>query len=79
LQPSGHGNGSFQFSIEHLNTASFKEIRKAAVDRVEKEIISKVLAHTGWNRSQASKILQISYKTLLYKISELDIEPPTRL
>jgi len=64
------------FSIEHLNDASFKELRKAAVDRVEKEIITEVLAHTGWNRTKASKRLQISDKTLLYKISELNIDPP---
>lgn len=74
--PPDSGNGSFLFSIEHLDNATFKEIRKAAMDQVEKEILTKVLAHTGWNRTQASKILKISYKTLLYKISELNIEPP---
>jgi DNA-binding NtrC family response regulator len=34
------------------------------------------LEQTGWNRTKASKILKISYKTLLYKISDLNIEPP---
>jgi DNA-binding NtrC family response regulator len=53
-----------------------KEIRKIALDRVEKQAISLVLEKTGWNRSKASKILKISYKTLLYKISDLNITPP---
>ncbi len=55
---------------------SLKTIRKAAIDRVEKEIISHVLDKTDWNRSKATKILKISYKTLLYKISDLGITPP---
>ena len=55
---------------------SLKKIRKKAMDAIEKEVISHVLNQTGWNRSKASKILKISYKTLLYKISDLDISPP---
>ena len=46
------------------------------MDRVEKEVIAYVLEKTGWNRSKATKILNISYKTLLYKIKDLGIEPP---
>jgi len=59
-------------------TFSLKKIRKAALDRVEKEVISHVLKKTGWNRSKATKILKISYKTLLYKISDLGIKPPPK-
>ena len=47
-----------------------------ATQRVEKEVIAYVLEKTGWNRSKATKILKISYKTLLYKIKDLGIEPP---
>jgi len=57
---------------------SLKKIRKAVLDRVEKEVISHVLGKTGWNRSKATKILKISYKTLLYKISDLGIVPPQK-
>lgn len=59
-----------------LESMSLKEIRKNALDRIEKQAISLVLEKTGWNRSKASKILKISYKTLLYKISDLNITPP---
>ncbi len=63
-----------------LNNSAFslKLVKKKAVDRVEKEVISYVLEKTDWNRSKASKILKVSYKTLLNKISELDILPPSK-
>ncbi|MFO7886170.1 MAG: sigma-54 dependent transcriptional regulator [Desulfobacteraceae bacterium] len=54
---------------------SFKKIKKKAMDRVEKEVIMYVLEKTAWNRSKASRILKVSYKTLLYKIKELALEP----
>jgi transcriptional regulator with PAS, ATPase and Fis domain len=59
-----------------LSSLSLKKIKKKAMDRVEKEVITYVLEKTGWNRSKATKILNISYKTLLYKIKDLGIAPP---
>lgn len=57
---------------------SLKKIKKMASDRVEKEVISFVLDKVGWNRSRASKILKISYKTLLYKMTEFNVRPPLK-
>ena len=57
---------------------SLKGAKKNAVEMVEREIISHVLDKTDWNRSKASKILKISYKTLLYKISDLNILKPEK-
>jgi len=59
-----------------LASFSLKKIKKNITNKVEKEIISYVLDKTGWNRSNAAKILKISYKTLLYKISDFNISPP---
>jgi transcriptional regulator with PAS, ATPase and Fis domain len=59
------------------NSFSLKAVKKKAVDRVEKEVIAYVLKKTDWNRSKAAKILKVSYKTLLNKISELEIVPPS--
>lgn len=56
---------------------SLKAVRKKAVDHVERTVISQVLKSTDWNRSKASKILKVSYKTLLNKIAELNILPPS--
>ncbi|MBU0768673.1 MAG: sigma 54-interacting transcriptional regulator, partial [Proteobacteria bacterium] len=53
---------------------SLKKIRKETMNIIDKAVISRVLNQTGWNRTKASKILKISYKTLLYKISDLDIK-----
>ncbi|MGB5992009.1 MAG: helix-turn-helix domain-containing protein, partial [Desulfobacterales bacterium] len=53
---------------------SLKKIKKETMNIIDKEVISHVLNQTGWNRTKASKILKISYKTLLYKISDLDIK-----
>ncbi len=55
---------------------SLKKIKKMASDKVEKEVIAFVLEKVGWNRSRASKILKISYKTLLYKMNEFKVHPP---
>lgn len=57
---------------------SLKKIKKKAVCRVEREVIGYVLNKTGWNRAKASRILKVSYKTLLSKISELNLKPPVR-
>jgi DNA-binding NtrC family response regulator len=65
-----------QHGVASLSALSLKKVRKEAMDRVEREVISFVLDKTGWNRSKATKILKISYKTLLYKIKDLGIEPP---
>jgi transcriptional regulator with PAS, ATPase and Fis domain len=62
-----------------LESLSLKIIKKKALDRIEKEVISYVLGKTGWNRTKACKILKISYKTLLYKIEDLNLEPPSTL
>jgi len=55
---------------------SLKKIKKMASDQVEKEVIAFVLEKVGWNRSRTSKILKVSYKTLLYKMTEFKINPP---
>jgi two-component system, NtrC family, response regulator AtoC len=82
-EPSIHGasivDNLIDFKDDYSSdNASFslKKIRRKALDRIEKEVISFVLEKTSWNRSKASTILKISYKTLLYKISDLDIKPP---
>ena len=56
-----------------------KQIRKKTANLVEKNLISHILRKTGWNRSRAARILNISYKTLLLKIEMLKLEPPAEL
>jgi transcriptional regulator with PAS, ATPase and Fis domain len=64
------------FEEQYLNNnhlLSLKDVRKKAIGIVEKEVISSVLEKTGGNKSKASRILGVSYKTLLSKIKALDI------
>jgi transcriptional regulator with PAS, ATPase and Fis domain len=49
---------------------SLKKRVANAVSREEKALISEVLNRTNWNRRKAAEILEISYRSLLYKIKE---------
>ncbi|MGD8714659.1 MAG: helix-turn-helix domain-containing protein, partial [Desulfobacterales bacterium] len=68
-----------EHNAAYLKNLSLKEINKKVLDKVEKEVISYILEKTRWNRRKASQRLKISYKTLLYKIKGLNIEPKDEL
>ncbi len=53
---------------------SLKEVGRQAAKKAERAIISEVLQRTRWNRKEAAEILQISYKALLYKIKESQLD-----
>lgn len=59
-------------------SSSLKLASRAASNRAERELILKALADTQWNRKRAARELQISYKSLLYKIKELVVEKSDR-
>lgn len=63
----GMGTAGAHPSDENLS------IRKAE-DALERELIRKALAKTGGNRTKAAKILEISLRSLLYKLKEFGIE-----
>jgi two-component system, NtrC family, response regulator AtoC len=52
---------------------SLKVAARAASRRTERELILKALERTHWNRKRAAQELQISYKSLLYKIKQIDM------
>jgi len=47
---------------------------KKAESAMERDLIRKALIKTGGNRTQAAKILEISHRSLLYKLKEFCIE-----
>ena len=49
---------------------SLKKITKQAVRELERKVILKVLQANHWNRKQAARALNISYRALLYKIRD---------
>ncbi|MFV1957611.1 MAG: sigma-54-dependent transcriptional regulator, partial [bacterium] len=60
--------------IPSEDTLSLKEIAKSAARKAEKAAILIALDTTGWNKSQAAKLLKISYKAFLYKMKDCGIE-----
>jgi two-component system, NtrC family, response regulator AtoC len=56
--------------IDLANPVSLKQITKAATQGLERQIILKVLQANGWNRRKTAKWLNISYRSLLYKLQE---------
>jgi len=59
--------------IDLTNPVSLKEITKTATQQLEKMIILKVLQANGWSRRKTAKWLKISYRSLLYKLQELNV------
>jgi len=56
------------------HTRSLKVASKAASREAERELILKALSRTRWNRKRAAQDLQISYKSLLYKLKQIGLE-----
>ena len=52
---------------------SLKAAARAASREVERQLILEVLGRTRWNRKRAAQELQISYKSLLYKLKQIGI------
>jgi two-component system response regulator AtoC len=53
--------------------SSLKVAARAASKKAERELILKALERTHWNRKHAARDLQISYKSLLYKIKQIGV------
>jgi two-component system response regulator AtoC len=59
-------------------TESLRDIGRRAARKAERKALAEVLDRVHWNRAEASRILKVSYKTLLNKISECGLTPPSR-
>ena len=57
------------------STSGLKSLVRSVKDEAEAQAISKALAETKGNRKRAAALLQISYKALLYKIRQYEIQP----
>jgi|SRR5437773_804045 len=55
-------------------TLSLKTAARAASRQVERQLIFEALERTHWNRKRAAQELQISYKSLLYKIKQAGVD-----
>ncbi len=57
---------------------SLKKVTRQATRALERKIILRVLHNHHWNRKEAAKTLNISYRALLYKIRDAGL-PPNRV
>jgi two-component system response regulator AtoC len=54
--------------IDLSNPISLKELTRTATRNLELKVITEVLRAHGWNRQKTAKWLNISYRSLLYKL-----------
>ncbi|MGH9355434.1 MAG: sigma-54 dependent transcriptional regulator, partial [Terriglobia bacterium] len=54
--------------------SDLKSLVRSSKDEVECEAISQALKQTRWNRKEAARLLGISYKALLYKIRQYNLD-----
>src|SRR5438552_11975530 len=61
-------------TVELARNESLKVVAKEAARVAERDLILRALERTHWNRKQAARDLQVSYKALLYKIKQMDVD-----
>jgi two-component system response regulator AtoC len=57
---------------------SLTQIARRGAREAERQALEWVLERVHWNRAEAARILQVSYKTLLNKIAACQLSPPSR-
>ena len=74
-QGKSDGDGNGVPESREVQALSLKDIARKAALAAERDAISKMLQETHWNRVKAAKLLNISYRALLYKIKNVGLEP----
>jgi two-component system response regulator AtoC len=64
-------------TVVALPPMGLKEIARQAARDAERAAIKDVLERVHWNRTKAARMLQISYKAMLYKIVDCGLTSPT--
>jgi transcriptional regulator with GAF, ATPase, and Fis domain len=65
-------------SLVPLPAEGLREIGRRAAREAERMALEDVLHRLNWNRAAASRMLKVSYKTLLHKIVDCGLTPPLR-
>jgi DNA-binding NtrC family response regulator len=75
---NGHGKNGAHASSSHATEgkSSLKLLVRNAKGEAERGAIASALEQTRWNRKAAARLLNISYRALLYKIQEYRMQPP---
>jgi two-component system, NtrC family, response regulator AtoC len=86
LLRNNHGNGAKGTAADETPTlpappepsVGLRELSRRAARAAERKAILEVLEQVRWNRSEAARLLKISYKTLLTRINECGLAPKKR-
>jgi len=62
-------------SSDDPKSLGLKEIARRAARESERRALVAVLERVRWNRTEAATILKVSYKTILNKIAEFELDP----
>ncbi len=73
---SQYAAGGTHESVSKKAPNGLKSMAQGAIEKAEAEAIATMLQQTDWNRTQAAAALEISYRSLLYKIRRYDIQQP---
>jgi len=79
---NGHAKSIYPSNVHNLNThasqekSSLKMLVRNAKGETERGAIADALEQTHWNRKAAARLLNVSYRALLYKIQEYGLVPP---
>jgi two-component system, NtrC family, response regulator AtoC len=79
---NGHAHAPVKSSGHALATPSSEErsslklLVRNAKGEAERSAIAQALEQTRWNRKAAARLLNVSYRALLYKIQEYHMAPP---
>lgn len=74
-EPMATTNGAAVASSDN-RPGDLKSLVRSLKDGAEMEAIKRALEQTNWSRKEASRLLNISYKALLYKIRQYGIDKP---
>ncbi|MGH9358871.1 MAG: sigma-54-dependent transcriptional regulator [Terriglobia bacterium] len=68
------GEAALESETPKEKLSDLKSLVRNSKDEVECEAISRALQQTKWNRKEAARLLNISYKALLYKIRQYNLD-----
>jgi two-component system, NtrC family, response regulator AtoC len=71
-----HSSNLANQSGQHRSESSLKLMVRNAKGETERGAITHALEQTHWNRKAAARLLNVSYRALLYKIQEYHLAPP---
>ncbi|MCL5270114.1 MAG: sigma-54 dependent transcriptional regulator [bacterium] len=72
--PAGGDFNPAQLPDAYFEGKTLKDINDNVMGQIESRAIRLCLEHLGWNRKKAAKALGISYRCLLYKIQQYNLQ-----